>query len=189
MSVSTELDYAMNGRPCTKCHVNPSRTSHSYCGPCKRVYDKVQWAKDPERHRLKSQVAYRRNRDKWNAIRKEKYHTNREHYAELAKAYRVRNKDKIKIRKAAEWRRFKGYKRKCTLKKLYGISVEQFDAMLAAQGGLCAICRTRPATDTDHSHVSGMVRGILCTRCNLGIGQFAEDPMILKNAIDYLCQH
>ena len=122
------------------------------------------------------------------AARKVKYMANRSHYAALTKAYRERNKDKIRERKRLEWQRFKGYKRKCNLKKLYGINVEEFDAMVSRQGGLCAICRIGKATNTDHSHATGLVRGILCNKCNLGIGLLLEDPAIFQRAIDYLCQ-
>lgn len=75
---------------------------------------------------------------------------------------------------------------------LYGISPEQYEAMMAGQGGRCAICGTtewKGKTDrphTDHDHVTGIFRGILCDSCNLGIGKFGDDPVRLRAAADYL---
>jgi hypothetical protein len=65
------------------------------------------------------------------------------------------------------------YLRARTLQTNYGITVEQYDAMLGAQGGTCAICGgtnpNRPLA-VDHDHVSGLVRGLLCNGCNILIG-------------------
>jgi hypothetical protein len=76
------------------------------------------------------------------------------------------------------------------LVKKFGITPEQRDEMLAAQGG-CAICKskttgTRRAWHVDHCHSTGKIRGILCHSCNVGIGHFKEDPAILTAAISYL---
>mgnify|MGYP001588323314 CR=1 FL=1 len=75
--------------------------------------------------------------------------------------------------------------------KRYGISIEEYCALLSAQGGGCAICGLNPNEEgrklsTDHDHVSGRVRGILCTRCNSGIGMFRDRPDLLALAIRYL---
>jgi len=77
------------------------------------------------------------------------------------------------------------------LKRTYGITIEQYDAMLEAQGGKCAICgtqncRTGKRLAVDHDHITGEVRGVLCYRCNTALGKFRDDPQILAKAIDYL---
>lgn len=91
-----------------------------------------------------------------------------------------------------EWER---HARRSHLKRRYGITEEDYDRLLAAQGGACAICRVR-AEDSrgfrphiDHCHKSGRVRGILCGMCNKGIGNLRDDPEILRNAIAYLLAH
>ena len=61
--------------------------------------------------------------------------------------------------------------------------------MLAAQGGLCAICMTAPANHVDHDHASGAVRALLCFNCNGGLGQFKDDPDVLRAAADYVEFH
>ena len=75
-------------------------------------------------------------------------------------------------------------------RRTFGISVDDFDAMLEAQGGRCAICRTRPEREAslhvDHCHDSGRIRGILCLNCNQGVGTFGDDPALLERAASYL---
>ena len=76
--------------------------------------------------------------------------------------------------------------------KKYGITVEQYDEMFAAQEGKCAICeredegRGREFLHIDHCHDTGRVRGLLCFFCNSGLGKFRDDPKLLLRAIDYL---
>ncbi len=75
------------------------------------------------------------------------------------------------------------------LKRRYGITAEEADAMLEAQGALCAICRTAPAAHVDHDHDTGEVRELLCFNCNGGLGQFKDDPEVLRAAADYVERH
>ncbi|MEI4280492.1 endonuclease VII domain-containing protein [Klenkia terrae] len=75
------------------------------------------------------------------------------------------------------------------LKRRYGITAVEADAMLAAQGGLCAICRVAPAAHVDHDHATNAVRELLCFNCNGGLGQFRDDPAVLLAAVDYLEKH
>lgn len=76
------------------------------------------------------------------------------------------------------------------LKRRYGITAEQYDAILAAQGGGCAICgRDDRAWElrlcVDHDHDTGTVRGILCRRCNAFLA-IVENPELLAQFHDYL---
>ena len=77
----------------------------------------------------------------------------------------------------------------------YGITPEQFDELLASQAGRCAICGETPDPDgkgaysrlhIDHCHETGLVRGLLCGRCNAALGHFRDDPGRLAAAINYL---
>ena len=70
----------------------------------------------------------------------------------------------------------------------YGISLEQYNSILKSQNGVCAICNKSSdrLLDVDHNHSTGLVRGLLCRACNLGIGQFRENPSIIRKAIVYL---
>jgi hypothetical protein len=72
------------------------------------------------------------------------------------------------------------------LKRRYGITAAEYDALLADQDGLCAVCRERPAAHVDHDHAFGQVRGLLCSCCNQGLGNFRDDREHLRAAVDYL---
>ena len=77
----------------------------------------------------------------------------------------------------------------------YGITPEQYDALLKAQGHRCAICGTtcpgivkgRPIDwPVDHNHITGRLRGALCTCCNTAVGLVKEDPAIARKLAEYL---
>jgi len=77
------------------------------------------------------------------------------------------------------------------LQKLYGISIEDFEAMLIGQDYQCAICSTEielfgNKTNVDHCHKTGKVRGLLCSSCNSLLALSKESEEILVNAINYL---
>jgi hypothetical protein len=76
------------------------------------------------------------------------------------------------------------------LKRKYGMTIEQYDAMLAAQGGGCFICGRLPRQDislhVDHDHSTGAIRGILCFCCNNALADFQEDRLLLQKAAEYL---
>jgi hypothetical protein len=79
--------------------------------------------------------------------------------------------------------------RKHKLKTMYGLTLEQFDAMYAAQEGCCAICKSyvlKAAICIDHNHSTGKVRDLLCRNCNAGLGLFQEHIAVLQTAIAYL---
>ncbi|MCZ2839056.1 endonuclease domain-containing protein [Modestobacter sp. VKM Ac-2985] len=75
------------------------------------------------------------------------------------------------------------------LSRRYGISAEEADLMLVDQGGVCAICAKAPAAHVDHDHDSGAVRSLLCFNCNGGLGQFRDDPALLRVAARYVESH
>lgn len=85
--------------------------------------------------------------------------------------------------------------RRSRYKNWYGIDLETYEAIFAAQLGLCAICcnvLTIYDSDThlDHKHSDDRaIRGILCARCNTGLGHFGDDPVLLRAAAIYLDAH
>jgi hypothetical protein len=87
-------------------------------------------------------------------------------------------------------------RRSSILKCSYGITIDEYEAMLAAQDNRCKICRvvfdssvSRNRPCVDHCHGTGTVRGILCSHCNTGIGYFDENPIALKAAAKYAREH
>ena len=88
-----------------------------------------------------------------------------------------------------------GRSRELHLRRKYGITVADYDAMLESQGGTCALCDATPETQraryttyfhVDHCHDTGRVRGLLCGEHNLLLGRFGDDPVLLRQAADYL---
>jgi hypothetical protein len=83
-------------------------------------------------------------------------------------------------------KRLHGSTRRYHLKRRYGLTSAAVDAMIAAQGGVCVLCRERPAQHVDHDHLTGAVRGVLCSCCNQGLGSFRDRADVMRQAIDYL---
>lgn len=79
-------------------------------------------------------------------------------------------------------------KRDATLKRRYGISQVEFDAMVERQQGKCLICLRVPKKKlhVDHCHSTKTVRGLLCSQCNAILGIWKEDVACALRAIDYL---
>lgn len=76
----------------------------------------------------------------------------------------------------------------------YGLTMEQYETMLASQNGLCAICGgtsngRSEHLHIDHDHATGKVRALLCHTCNTGVGLFNDDPELLQKVIAYLAFH
>lgn len=82
--------------------------------------------------------------------------------------------------------------RAANIKSKYGITIADYDTMLAKQGYGCAICGAKKpggkqkAFYIDHDHQTGEVRGLLWNRCNHGLGLFRDGTELLYNAISYL---
>lgn len=76
------------------------------------------------------------------------------------------------------------------IKRKYGLSQEEYEAMLKSQDSVCAICRL-PNTEgrrmsVDHNHANGKVRGLLCMTCNAGLGCFKDNENLLLAGMQYL---
>lgn len=79
------------------------------------------------------------------------------------------------------------------LEKKYGITSVQYDQMLEQQDHRCAICKSLDSGGNlgmkwpiDHCHKTGLVRGLLCTPCNIGLGKFSDNRGLIRQAIIYL---
>jgi Autographiviridae endonuclease VII len=146
---------------CEHCQKPFEKTKHGnasvYCKPCR-----------PAVNRIKARLRMRARRDGTWASKTVKGRTN------------------------VEWLLWKKYK----------ITISDVENLLNQQGHACAICKspfvtmkvtrksglehTRAGWNVDHCHDSGKVRGLLCIRCNVGLGSFQDDAIRLSNAIDYL---
>lgn len=109
-----------------------------------------------------------------------------------ARAYYAKNKDRITARQRAykkKWYSEKKEKHADYMRRwTYGLSAEAFSALVAAQGGACAICGSVPTKSlcVDHCHTTGQVRGLLCFQCNAAIGLLKDSAEALRAAAVYL---
>jgi hypothetical protein len=109
-------------------------------------------------------------------------------------AYRERHREEIRTRHR-DWRRARPEYRKWEHLRRYGITQEFYEELLAEQGGRCEICGTtdpgerRTLFCVDHDHETGKIRGLLCARCNKGLGAFGDDPARVAAAASYLGRH
>ena len=86
------------------------------------------------------------------------------------------------------------YRRCAHYRHRYGITLEEYDNMLAVQGGRCAICSSEYAGPkgrfhVDHDHETQEIRGLLCHGCNTALGHMRDSTAILESAIQYLEDH
>lgn len=134
-------------------------------------------ARHDERYRTDPEYKARKRRQY-----REKYQRNREWKLNWQTNYRRTNREKV--RNADKNKRYK---------KQYGVTLEQFRAMLAEQGGACWICRKpfekEADAQLDHCHATGKARGALCRMCNFAIGGFRDNIENLSRAIEYLKLH
>lgn len=125
----------------------------------------------------------------------------REHVTEQHRKYRKKKWPIIRIQSwvRARYKRLTRkeevhqYDRRNMLSKTYGLTVADYERMLAEQGGLCAICRQperrrkrKRYLCIDHDHATGVIRGLLCHGCNAGLGHARDDVDVLRAMIAYL---
>src|SRR3990167_5753625 len=139
-----------------------------------------------ERHLEQSKEIHRR----WEAKNKDKRRAQRLHWQR-------NNKDKVSVhnhrRYAKNPQSVKDQVWRSKLRRFYGLTVEQWNAMNEAQGGVCALCfepcKKNKRLTVDHCHITSVVRGLLCCACNLAIGKFRDDYELIERAASYLKKH
>jgi len=110
----------------------------------------------------------------WREYQRKRRAKNKDKYREYQRTYRERHKERLKKKD----RRVK-----------YGITEEEYQTMLSAQDDRCAICRDEmDPPHVDHCHETGDVRGLLCVRCNNGLGFFRDNAEALVKAALYVSE-
>jgi hypothetical protein len=140
----------------------------------KRAYDAARYAANRERRREQKRRWERDNPEKVKAARDRWRLANLERSRATALRYYHAHPEE----KKAIYRKWK-----------YGLPPEQHQAMLAAQGNACAICRKVIELHVDHDHATSIVRGLLCRGCNGGLAGFRDNVEALAKAIEYLTAH
>src|SRR5262249_25243486 len=118
------------------------------------------------------------------------YAKNRERAIANATAWRKANLERARATRRAGYPLIRDKLRDQHLQGTFGVSLAQYEEMLAAQGGVCDICGEAPrpgeSFHVDHHDGWGGVGGLLCVRCNNELGQLREDVAIAERAADYL---
>lgn len=109
----------------------------------------------------------------------------------ISKQWRKDNKDRVRLNRISNPSGQKEYKRDKSYKRLYGISLEQYNQLFVEQSGRCAICNIHQselnkALVVDHNHSTSIVRGLLCSKCNTAIGLLQDNSDIINKASIYV---
>ena len=164
---------------------------------------KQRYAANPEPKKSRAKAYYRSHRHQALEWRKHYYRKNRARIRKVAKIsskiYRIENAVKLKKYNAEYTIKNRTSIKNTALKYLYGITLDEYMAMVKNQHGVCAICKQRPVHNTrwgrsdslrvDHCDKTYKVRGLLCHNCNAGMGLFKHSVSFLSAAIKYLQLH
>lgn len=166
----------MNQKTCSTCKIikptseywkNNTRDGfRSQCRDCCSIYQKIYHEKNKERKRSYSKA----------------YHP--EHYK--------KNKERLKKQTLEYQRKNPELRFKFRLKRIYKLTVPEYERILALQNGVCAICKefklhaNKTRLSIDHCHITGKVRGLLCDNCNKGIGLLKDNKELVFSAYEYL---
>lgn len=129
----------------------------------------------------KNKESYARNSSKRKTSNSERWLEKQYKYPAYQSRWRKNNRTRLSAEHRAQH-----------LKRVYGITIADYERLLEGQGGCCAICGTsKPWSRSDyfavdHDHASGKVRALLCHRCNTGLGYFKDNPSFLRKAAQYV---
>jgi hypothetical protein len=113
------------------------------------------------------------------------------YYQKHKSALQARGRDYMRARRTAHPDKCRDAK----LRSSFGISVQDYERMYRAQGGVCAVCFEKETSKrkgvvrrlcVDHNHATGQVRGLLCSWCNLAIGYLRDDALRAHSVMVYL---
>ncbi len=163
----------VQGSPCKRCGSTERYVASRNCVACTREGCRQRYATDPEYAQARRAAAKahgqlpssrERERIRWSKRRQDPEY--------LARA-RAQKRDRHLI-------------------KTYGIDTRQYERLLAAQGGQCALCKTDTPGGSgdcfhvDHCHATGKVRGLLCSQCNQALGKLGDTIEALERVLRYL---
>lgn len=190
---------------CARCSIRKEGASFhkrgnrlgTYCKDCVQVRSRKRHERNSSRSSYPAEILCK----KCDAIRPaSEFHKNRTRHTGRALYCKACDSDARKIY-AKEWRdahpRYMAANRR---KKLYGLEETEYLNILAAQGGVCAICKSPPdakrSLSVDHEKTPGHnpkiarskddVRGLLCSACNLALGFLRDNPLLCRLSAEYL---
>jgi hypothetical protein len=152
-----------------------SKALDAKCKECRRRYQNIYRTKNDEAVKKRKKVYYNRTAETRRAATREWGRKNPDRKREMGKKWRTANKERLRIQNAC---------------RHYKITPAQFKAIVKKQKGKCAICGAKSSgkrnLHIDHCHATGIVRGLLCGKCNTAIGMVNENISLLRKAYRYL---
>ncbi len=146
-------------------------------------------ARNPEKRKEQRAKWIAANPDADKAAKKKWDLANAEQKRETTDTWRRANLPAVNA-KGRAWKKANPERMRVYYLRKYGLTHETYAALLAKQGGKCAICRLEMARPCiDHNHETGATRALLCVACNAGLGNFMDAPANLLAAVDYLVLH
>ena len=159
----------------------------------RRAYEARYRAKNRTKLNAKSSAWSRANPEKVRARNAAWQAANPEKVRQYRAGHYVRHAPAIKARNRAWYQANPQKVTEAYRKRRYGVTTERMEIQFAAQGWVCAICRTAAPVKgkwmIDHCHASGKFRGVLCNRCNSVLGMSQDRIPVLQEAINYLQKH
>ena len=194
-------------KTCNRCHITKDisqfykdRTKKlgvsGICSECSKKYSK-NYRQQHQEEILKKAVDWRLHH------REEIKKTNTQYYAEnylklreYRKQYKLKNKEKVRAQELQYRQQHPEKIKEHDLLANHGITLKEYNILLSSQNNVCKICgkletskeknKKVKSLAVDHDHKTGKIRGLLCGKCNKGIGLFQDSIEILTNAICYL---
>lgn len=185
----------------------------SRCKSCDSAQKKARYRANPEPYKAQAKQWREADPDRYKQMKSTYYAANIDEHAARNRAWRESNPDK-KAAADKAWSKANADRKKATtrawqlanperkartargghLKRKFGISLDRYEAMLASQGGGCAICGSKKPGGprrgltfaVDHDHITGAVRGLLCLMCNSAIGFLKDRIDLIEQAAAYV---
>ena len=149
-------------------------------------------AKNPEKRKAIRTKYQQANQEAINAKRRAYRAANREKLDAYKRQWEKDNPEILSMQRARKRIKDMNVRQNIQLRHHYDITLDAYNEVLAAQGGVCVICQEFNVTErsnrlvVDHDHESGVLRGLLCHRCNCGLGYFKDNVALVSRAIAYL---
>lgn len=171
----------MEEKICSKCKKELPATLEFFHKSIKGKYGLR--AKCKECRNIGKKIYREKNKEKINETQRQYRENNREKILKGKKDYYYKNHEKCK-----EERRI--YDKNVKRFKTYNITKDIFIDLLILQKNKCKICNNIFINNSkafiDHNHKNGTIRGLLCMSCNLGLGNFKDNPTLLNKAAEYI---
>jgi Recombination endonuclease VII len=152
------------------------------------VYLKAWREANRETNLPKKRTYHREHSEAIKAQKKRHYWANKQELLDAHKVWREANRESLLLKKKADYQT----RREQVCARKYGITIGEYNELITACNGRCPLCKIpfselfKEQPCVDHCHATGVVRGILCRACNMGLGHFKDNAKLVRAAARYL---